>query len=49
MAAITRETLILREKARKSLVDVVEEYSKLGFTVMSRFIKIDASGEPRAA
>ncbi len=44
-AAIARETLVAREKSRKTLDDLIEEYIRLGFTGMSRFVKIDASGQ----
>lgn len=33
--------------ASKTLADVVKEYERIAFTGMSRFIKVDADGNPR--
>ncbi len=45
-AAVARETTIARQTARKTLQDLIGEYTKLGFTGMSRFMRIDDNGEP---
>lgn len=45
-AAIDRETIRAKMTARKTLDDLIEEYTKLGFTGMSRFLRIDANGHP---
>ncbi len=45
-AAIARETSIAREKSRKTLDDLIEEYIHLGFTGMSRFMRVDDNGQP---
>ncbi len=45
-AAIDRETIIVRQTARKNLADLIETYTHLGFTGMSRFMRIDDNGQP---
>ncbi len=45
-AAIARETIIVRQSSRKTLEDLIETYIHLGFTGMSRFMRIDDFGQP---
>ncbi len=44
-AAIAREDAKTRHRQTKTLDDLVLEYTKLGFTGMSRFMRIDDNGE----
>ena len=46
-AALAREHAIARQDARKTLNDLIETYTHLGFTGMSRFLKIDENGQPQ--
>lgn len=45
-AAISRERAATRVRNLKTSDDLIAEYTKLGFTGMSRFIRIDADGNP---
>ncbi len=45
-AVIAREDAKTRQRQTKTLDDLIEEYTKLGFTGMSRFMRIDENGQP---
>lgn len=45
--AIAREDAKTRQRQTKTLDDLVAQYTQLGFTGMSRFLKIDVNGEPQ--
>ncbi|MBN8294559.1 terminase small subunit [Rhodobacter sp. NTK016B] len=44
---ISRLERLAEERAEKKVDDVVAEFTRIGFTGMSRFVKIDEDGEPR--
>ena len=45
-AAIARERAIIRQRHAKTADDLVAEYTRLGFTGMSRFMRISDDGAP---
>ncbi len=45
--AIAREDAKTRHRQTKTLDDLVAQYTHLGFTGMSRFLRIDADGQPQ--